>query len=105
MTFSAGGAIEFGQRMLQVASQGTEVWQRRPVLWLQEALPSSCSKSSFRFATGWIQIPVSFRLYLEHACFRNNFFSHAMNSRFTGRELTCFSDKDSLSLLKVFACI
>lgn len=25
MTFSAGGAIEFGQRMLQVASQGMEV--------------------------------------------------------------------------------
>lgn len=26
MTFSAGGAIEFGQRMLQVASQGTEAF-------------------------------------------------------------------------------
>lgn len=26
MSFSAGGAIEFGQRMLQVASQGMEVW-------------------------------------------------------------------------------
>lgn len=29
LTFSAGGAIEFGQRMLQVASQGKKALKRR----------------------------------------------------------------------------
>lgn len=52
MTFSAGGAIEFGQRMLQVASQGMEVWCfaiqfcgfRRPGLHLAARAVLGCNR-------------------------------------------------------------
>lgn len=44
-------------------------------------------------------------LPVSEACFKKYFFSHPMSSRFTGMTLSCFSDKDSLSLLEFLACI
>lgn len=63
MTFSAGGAIEFGQRMLQVASQGTGAW----LCLLSADLTFVSQQQQLWAAAGRIQIPASFRLQLELA--------------------------------------
>lgn len=75
MTFSAGGAIEFGQRMLQVASQGMGVWRSLPYSFVVSGgLAFISQQGQFQVVTGWIQIYASFRLYLELACFTKYFF-------------------------------
>lgn len=78
MTFSAGGAIEFGQRMLQVASQGMEVWG---------CLPEFCG----------------FRSPCLKLALKNTFLTS--NEQQIYGHVTYFSDKDSLSLLEFLSCI